>query len=241
MKHDEFAVARAEVRLFCTRLLADGLVYYTAGNLSCRVPRRPDLIAMTPRDRPYDTMTDEDIVITSIDGDIVDGDLKATTEMPMHLGIYRVRPDVGGIVHTHSAGAMTLAVLGRPLPAILTGLVSAAGGDIQVAPYARSASHEMDEYTLPLLAERSVCFLRNHGLLAIGSTIEQAYNAAAVVEGAADAYLRALPYGPVEPLPQSEVDRIRNKWKARWPSRVGSSADDHSDPAGHAADVLQKR
>jgi len=221
MERDTFASARAEVLLFCRRLLADGLVYYTAGNISCRVEGTTDLVAMTPRDRPYDTMTEQDVVIASVDGSIVDGHLSPTTEMPMHLGIYRARPDVGGVVHTHSPAAMTLAVADRALPPILTGLVSAAGGDIRVAPYARSASHEMDEFTLPLLVERSACFLRNHGLLAIGSTVEQAYNAAAVVEGAADAYLRALQLGEVEPLAQSEVDRIRNKWRARWPDRSG--------------------
>jgi ribulose-5-phosphate 4-epimerase/fuculose-1-phosphate aldolase len=216
------AEARAEVRLFCTRLLADGLVYYTAGNISMRVTGSPNLVALTPRDRAYDTMLDEDIVIVDLDGTIVEGALQPTSETPMHLGIYRARPDVKGIVHTHSPAAMAMAILGRRLPAVLGGLVSAAGGAIDVAPYAKSASHEMDELTLPLLEERSVCFLRNHGLLAIGSTVEQAYNAASVVEGAADAYLRALPYNPVE-LPDDEVERIRNKWKARWPERVTAS------------------
>lgn len=239
MNHNSYASARAEVRLFCKRLLADGLVYYTAGNISCRVEGTTDLVAMTPRDRPYDTMEDGDIVIASVAGDIVDGHLKPTTEMPMHLGIYRARPDVAGVVHTHSPSAMTLAIANRSLPAVLTGLVSAAGGEIAVAPYARSASHEMDEFTLPLLAERSACFLRNHGLLAIGSTVEQAYNAAAVVEGAADAYLRALPLGPVEPLAQSEVDRIRNKWKARWPNQPTSS-DNQQPMATIVADARQR-
>lgn len=219
MSSQAIAEARGVVRLFCSRMLADRLVYYTAGNISMRVEGVPDLIALTPRDRSYDTMIDEDIVIVNLDGEIVEGVLQPTSEMPMHLGIYRGRTDVNGVVHTHSPAAMAMAVVGRRLPAILTGLVSAAGGDIEVAPYAKGASHEMDEFTLPLLTERSVCFLRNHGLLAIGSSVEQAYNAASVVEGASDAYLRALPYGPVE-LPSDEVDRIRNKWKTRWPDRV---------------------
>ena len=216
------AEAQAEVLLFSKRMLADQLVYYTAGNISVRVPGHIDRIALTPRDTAYDTMVADDIVITDSWGSVIESNGRLpTSEAPMHLGIYRARPDVLGVVHTHSPAAMAMATIGDRLPAILTGLVSAAGGDIHVAPYARSASNEMDEFTLPLLEERSVCFLRNHGLLAIGSTLEQAYNAAAVTEGAADAYLRARPYSPLE-LPGEEIERIRNKWIRRWPDRVSA-------------------
>jgi L-ribulose-5-phosphate 4-epimerase len=213
-------VAREEVALFCRRMLAEHLVYYTAGNISCRIADDPRLVAMTPTSVAYDTMRPEDVVIVTVDGEIVDGNLKPTSELPLHTLVYARRDDVGGIVHTHSPAGMAMAAMGMTLPPILTGLVSAAGGAIVSAPYARGGTDEMADLTAAALEARSACFLRNHGVLAIGSNVEQAYNAASVVEGAADAYLRALPFGPVPVVPEDDMERIQRKWRARWPVGV---------------------
>jgi len=110
-----------------------------------------------------------------------------------------------------------MAAMGRTLPPILTGLVSAAGGSVATAPYARTGTAEMADFTASALVDRSACFLRHHGVLAIGSSVEQAYNTASVVEGAADAYLRAAPLGLVPELSPEEVEWMRLRWKNRWP------------------------
>jgi len=211
------AEARELVILFARRLLDEHLVSYTAGNISTRIAGEPDLVAVTPGSTAYDTMRPSDIVIVRLDGTIVEGDLRPTAELPLHTLAYLDRPDVMGIVHTHSRAAMAMAAMGMDLPPILHGLVSACGGGIITAPYARGATPEMATLTAEPLRHRSACLLRNHGVLAIGPTVEHAYNAASTVEGVADAYLRALAFGPVPEVPAEDVERIRrDQWAPAW-------------------------
>ena len=209
--------ARERVLLFAQRLLAERLVYFTAGNISMRIADDPGLVAVTPASTPYDTLTPGDVVIVRLDGTIVDGHLKPTSELPLHALTYARRGDVGGIVHTHSAAAMAAAAMAIAIPPILHGLVAACGGGIVTAPYARGGTAEVAERTAEALLDRSACLLRNHGVLAIGPTVDHAYNAASVVEGVADAYLRALAFGPVPEIAPDDVDRIRREqWAPAW-------------------------
>jgi L-fuculose-phosphate aldolase len=218
--------ARSLVVIFCHRMLAEHLVSYTAGNISTRITDEPGLVAVTPGSTAYDTLRPEDVVIVALDGAIVEGTRRPTAELPLHTLAYRDRPDVAGIVHTHSPAAMALAAMGRDLPPILHGIVSACGGGIVTAPYARGATEDMATLTAEPLRHRSACLLRNHGVLAIGPNVEHAYNAASVVEGTADAYLRALPFGPVPEVPADDVVRIREtQWAPAWSG--GSSAPTH--------------
>ncbi|HEX7399841.1 MAG TPA: class II aldolase/adducin family protein [Candidatus Limnocylindrales bacterium] len=215
--------ARERVHLFAQRLLAERLVYFTAGNISMRISDDPELVAMTPASTPYDTMRASDVVIVRLDGRVVDGALKPTSELPLHTLTYARRPDVGGIVHTHSAAAMAAAAMSIAIPPILHGLIAACGGGIVTAPYARGGTAEVAELTADSLRDRSACLLRNHGVLAIGPTVDHAYNAASVVEGVADAYLRALAFGPVPEIAPDEVDRIRREqWSPAWSAAVSA-------------------
>ncbi len=161
--------ARSEVVVYCRRMLAERLVDFTAGNISVRVDGEPGLYAVTPSGAPYDTLEPADVCLATIDGELVAGRTKPTTEFPLHTLIYRRRPEVGAIVHTHSGAAMTMAVLGWTLPPILTGFVAAAGGAIRTAPYARPGTEAVADATVEALADRGACFLRHHGLLAIGA------------------------------------------------------------------------
>lgn len=209
--------ARERVLLFARRLLAERLVFFTAGNVSMRIADDPGLVAVTPSSTPYDTMRPADILIVRLDGSVVDGTLKPTTELPLHTLTYLRRPDVGGIVHAHSPAAMAVAAMGIAIPPILHGLIAACGGGIVTAPYARGGTAEVADLTAYALGGRSACLLRNHGSLAIGPTVDHAYNAASVVEGVADAYLRALAFGPVPEIAPDEVDRIRREqWAPAW-------------------------
>jgi len=162
-------------------------------------------------------MRASDVVIVRLDGRVVDGALRPTSELPLHTITYARRPDIAGIVHTHSAAAMSAAAMGLTIPPILHGLVAACGGGIVTAPYARGGTAEVAELTADALGDRSACLLRNHGVLAIGPTVDHAYNAASVVEGVVDAYLRALAFGPVPEIEPDEVARIRREqWAPAW-------------------------
>jgi len=210
------ANAREEVLLYCRRMMAEHLACYTAGNISKRVDEEPGLVAMTPTSLPYDTMRPEDICIVSVEGELVEGERRPTSEFPLHTLVYARRPEVGAIVHTHSPAAMAMAALGLTLPPFLTGLVGAVGGDVRTAPYSRPGTAAMADYTADALHDRGACFLRFHGVLAVGRTLAHAYNSASVVEGAADAYLRILPLGEVPLLPTEEIEWLAGHWRSQW-------------------------
>ena len=198
-------------------MLRERLTFFTAGNISVRIPDEPDLVAMTPGSLPYDTMQPSDVVIAKVSGVVVDGTRPPTSEFPLHTLAYALRPDVRAVVHTHSSSAMAMAAAGLPLPPILHGFVAACGGGIVTAPYARGGTDEIPAFTVDPLRDRSACLLRNHGVLAIGPTLEHAYNAAAQVEAAAGAYLRARALGPVPELPPEDVERLREEfWAPAW-------------------------
>jgi L-ribulose-5-phosphate 4-epimerase len=208
--------ARQQVLLACRRLQAERLVHATAGNVSVRVSGKPRLFAVTPAAMPYDILEPGDICLVTEDGTVVDGQRQPTSELALHTIVYRRRPEVGAIVHTHSPAAMALAALGQTLPPILTGLVEAAGGDVQTAPYARPGTEAMADAVAVALTDRGACFLRHHGLLAIGADLDHAFRAASVTEASADAYLRARSAGPVPSLHPEEVQWIAAAWRSQW-------------------------
>lgn len=215
--------AREQVLLTCHRLQAERLVHATAGNVSARVAGEPGLFAVTPAATPYDTLEPGEICIIAADGTMVDGPRPPTSELPLHALVYRRRPEVGAIVHTHSPSAMTMAALGWTLPPILTGMVEAAGGAVQTAPYTRPGTAALADAVAGALADRGACFLRHHGLLAIGTDLDRAFRAASVTEVSADVYLRARAFGPVPELPEDEVRWIAEAWRSQWLSRTASA------------------
>jgi L-fuculose-phosphate aldolase len=114
---------------------------------------------------------------------------------------------------------MTMAVLGWRLPPILTGLVEAVGGDVRVAPYSRPSTAEMADYTADALVDRGACFMRHHGLLAVGADLAHAFLAASVTEGAAKVYLDARAQGvDVPELGPDDVAWIARWWQEQWPA-----------------------
>ncbi len=213
---------RAEVIACCRRLQAEHLVHATAGNVSARVPGEPGVIAMTPTEYPYDALEPDDIPLVTTAGRLVAGRREPTSELPLHTLVYARRPEVGAIVHTHSPAATTMAVFGWTLPPILTGLVGAVGGGVRTAPYSRPGTPEMADLTAGALEDRGACFLRHHGLLAIGADLAHAFLAASITEGAARVYLDARAIdGDVPELPAAEVEWIARGWRAQWPGEGG--------------------
>ncbi len=208
--------ARAAIVEFGLRMQDERLAYWTSGNLSVRVAGDPDQIALSPTDVPYDSIDLDDVPIVRLDGTVVDGAHAPTSELPLHTLLYQRRPEIGAVVHTHSPAAMAMAGLDWTLPAFLTGLVMATGGAVACAPYARPGSPELADAVEGALAGRGACFLRHHGLLALGATLPRAFQAATVTEGAADAYLRARAVGGVADLAPQEVHWIAEAWRAQW-------------------------
>jgi L-fuculose-phosphate aldolase len=159
------------------RTVADGLVVGTSGNVSARVG---DLVLVTPSGVPYDRLTPDDITGVDLCGRQVLGTLVPTSELPMHLAVYRTT-DARAVVHTHAVHATAVSTLVPELPPVhyMTG---ALGGPVRVAPYATYGSDELAENMLGALAGRSGCLLQNHGMITYGAGLDQAYDRTAQLE-----------------------------------------------------------
>ncbi len=187
------------------RLLTDGLTTGTGGNLSVAL-RPQNIIAVTPSGIDYDQLKTDNISLIDFDGRHLDGE-KPSSEWHLHLALYQLRPEINAVVHTHSRFATTLALLNRPLPACHY-LIGVAGcKEIRVAPYATFGTPELAEKTVTALGNSDRCILMaNHGLIAIGNELDQAYNTALYIEEVAELYHRALTIGTPVILSDQEME-----------------------------------
>ncbi|MGP2440231.1 class II aldolase/adducin family protein [Streptomyces sp. JW3] len=172
--------ARAWAALVATarRTVADGLVVGTSGNVSVRVG---DTVLVTPSGVPYDRLTADDVTgVALAGGRQVLGTLVPTSELPMHLAVYR-HTDAGAVVHTHAVHATAVSTLVAELP-LAHYMAAALGGPVRVAPYATYGTDELAAHMLRALDGRSGCLLQNHGTLTYGAGLDQAYDRTAQLE-----------------------------------------------------------
>ncbi len=192
------------------KMLKYGLTTGTWGNLSIR--HNEILVAITPSGVDYETMIPEDVVIVDLTGKVIDGTLKPSSEMPMHLAIYQARSDVQAVVHTHSPYASAFAILGKEIPVVLAEMGSVVGGSVLVTPYCRPGTAELGKDVVRCLRDRAGVLLGNHGVVAIGRNIEEALTAAQVVEDGARIYQMAAVIGEPRLLPEEEVSVLREQY-----------------------------
>ncbi|WP_086564950.1 class II aldolase/adducin family protein [Streptomyces africanus] len=171
--------ARAWEELVTTaiRTVSDGLVVGTSGNVSVRVG---DTVLVTPSGVPYDRLQPDDVTGVGLDGRQVLGTLVPTSELPMHLAVYRTT-GARAVVHTHAVHATAVSTLVSELP-LIHYMAAALGGPVRVAPYATYGTDELAENMLHALADRSGCLLQNHGTVTHGASLDQAYDRTAQLE-----------------------------------------------------------
>ncbi|HEX8093141.1 class II aldolase/adducin family protein, partial [Jatrophihabitans sp.] len=184
-----------------------GLVRGTSGNVSARDPDS-GAIAITPTGLGYAGMRDSDVAVLSLDGAQLDGDLRPTSEVALHLGIYRARPDVGAVVHTHSMFATTFAVLGEQIPAVHY-LIVRAGQSVPVAPYARYGTAQLADSCVRALGSGFAVLLANHGVVAVGAGLGAAMAVAEAVEYTAELAWRARQLGVPQVLDADQLAAAR--------------------------------
>ncbi|MFF4823824.1 class II aldolase/adducin family protein [Streptomyces sp. NPDC001312] len=168
------------------RTVSDGLVVGTSGNVSVRVG---DTVLVTPSGVPYDRLTDDDVTGVGLDGRQVVGALAPTSELPMHLAVYR-NTDAGAVVHTHAVHATAVSTLVTELP-LIHYMAGALGGPVRVAAYATYGTEELAGNMLRALDGRTGCLLRNHGTVTYGATLDQAYDRTAQLEWMCRVWLAA--------------------------------------------------
>lgn len=201
------AAERAEVVRIARKMIDDGLVVGTSGNISVR---SGDLVAVTPSGVDYDAMRIAEVPVVGLDGEVVDGELPPTSELPMHLTAYQ-RNDVQAVVHTHSLHATAVSLLRDDVPAVHYQLAEF-GGAVRVADYATFGSEQLAENMSAALADRGACILRNHGALAVGSTLPRAYNRARQLEWLCELWLTAKRAGEPRLLDDEELARCAEQF-----------------------------
>ncbi|WP_258534693.1 class II aldolase/adducin family protein [Streptomyces sp. PT12] len=182
----EWRRAWSELVLRARQTVADGLVVGTSGNLSVRVG---DAILVTPSGVPYDQLRPRDLLAVDRRGRPRAGTLAPTSELPLHLAIYD-STDAAAVVHTHALHATAVSTLVDELPPIHY-MTAALGGPVRVAPYATYGSEELAAHTREALRDRTACLLRNHGTIAHGTTLRQAYEHTAQLEWMCHLWLTA--------------------------------------------------
>jgi L-fuculose-phosphate aldolase len=192
------------------RTVAEGLVVGTSGNVSARVG---DLVLVTPTGVPYDRLGPGDAVAVDLDGRQVRGDLRPTSELPTHLAVYRETPALA-VVHTHAPHATAVSTVVNKLPNVHY-MAAALGGQVLVADYAMYGSDELARAVLKALRDgRTACLMRNHGTLAHGGTLDQAYERTAQLEWMCKVWLLARSAndtGTPRTLSNRELSRVAEK------------------------------
>lgn len=205
---------REEVCALHAELPANNLVAWTSGNISGRDPET-GLVVIKPSGVKFRDLTPENMVVVNLDGKIVEGDLKASSDTASHCYIYRHMPHVFGIVHTHSRYATAFATLGREIPCVTTAMGDEFGGPIPCGGFALIGGEEIGRVVVETLAgSRSPsCLLQNHGVFATGATPEKAVQAAVMTEDNAAIVWTALQIGTPLPISPTDIDKLNYRYQ----------------------------
>lgn len=181
-----------------------------SGNVSARFG---DGFLITPSGLPYARTKPEDLIYLALDGTVLSGSRKPSSEWPFHVAIYKARPDAQAIVHTHSPRATALSCARRGIPAFHYMIALCGGADVRCADYATFGSPELAANAVEALEGRKAVLLANHGVIALGASLAGAHTIVAEVENLAGQYLNLLASG-LEPviLDAAEMERVSAKF-----------------------------
>jgi len=205
-------------------LAAAGLVAWTSGNISARVPGA-DLMVIKPSGVDYEELTPESMVVCDLDGEVLDehavnsSGLSPSIDTATHAYVYRHMPEVGGVVHAHSGYATAWAARGEAIPCVITAIADEFGGEIPVGPFALIGSDEIGRGVVATLSgHRSPAVLmRSHGVFAIGPTARAALKAAVMCEDVARTVHLARAFGdPLSPIPPDQIDALHRRYQQEY-------------------------
>jgi Ribulose-5-phosphate 4-epimerase and related epimerases and aldolases len=202
---------RAEICRLHAALPSNGLVTWTSGNISGR-DLQTGLVVIKPSGILYEDLTPENMVVVDLDGNVVEGDHKPSSDTNAHVYVYRHRSDVNGVVHTHSTFATAWAAVGKPIPPVLTAICDEFGGPIPVGAYAKIGGDDIGQEIIRSIGSSLAILLKNHGVFTIGKTPEAAVKAAVMVEDVARTVYYALQLGQPEEIPADEVARAHRRY-----------------------------
>ena len=212
--------ARHAVAELHAELVRNGLVAWTSGNVSARVPGT-DLLVIKPSGVAYADLTAESMVLCDLGGTRVSGELSPSSDTASHAYIYRHMPGVGGVVHTHSRYATSWAARGEPIPCVITAMADEFGGEIPIGPFAPIGGEEIGRAVVATLSgHRSpAVLLRSHGVFTVGATARDAVKAAVMCEDAACTVHLARLGGQLTPLPPGQIDALYRRYQDEYGQR----------------------
>jgi L-ribulose-5-phosphate 4-epimerase len=201
-------------------LVRNGLVAWTSGNVSARVPGA-DLMVIKPSGVAYADLAAESMVVCNLTGVRVGGELSPSSDTASHAYIYRHMPEVGGVVHTHSRYATAWAARGEAIPCVLTAMADEFGGEIPIAPFAPIGGEDIGRAVVATLSgHRSpAVLLRSHGVFTVGVTARDAVKAAVMCEDVACTVHLASTRGELTPLPQYQIDALYLRYQNEYGQR----------------------
>jgi L-ribulose-5-phosphate 4-epimerase len=191
-----------------------GLVVWTGGNISARVPGT-DTMVIKPSGLPYEELTPESMVVVGLDGSIVDGQLSPSSDTAAHAYVYRAMPEVGGVVHTHSPYATAWAAAGQAIPCVLTAMADEFGGPIPIAPFARIGDEEIGRLVAETLTghRSAAVLLKNHGVFTVGRSARDAVKAAVMCEDVARTVALSMSLGAPDEIPAADVTALYERYQ----------------------------
>ncbi|MEX0348154.1 MAG: class II aldolase/adducin family protein [Paracoccaceae bacterium] len=196
-------------------LPANGLVVGSGGNVSGRDPET-GLVVIKPSGVKFKTLTSDTMVVVDMDGNVIEGDKKPSVDTGVHLYIYRHRPDVFGVTHTHSPYATSFAARGERIPAVLTPITHILGRDVPCSRYATPGEVDTGQAVIEAADGGYAALVQAHGVFTMGKSATEATSIAMYLEEAAMTTHLAMCRGPVEELSQQEIDRCFNWFRKNY-------------------------
>jgi L-ribulose-5-phosphate 4-epimerase len=188
------------------------LVVWTGGNVSAREPGS-GLVVIKASGIRYEEMRLEHMIVVDMDGKVVEGQFKPSSDVFSHLYIYKHRLDVGGVVHTHSRYATAFAAVGKPIPCVLTAMGDEFGGPIPCGGFALIGDEAIGKVVVESIGKSPAVLLKNHGVFTIGKDATAAVKAAVMTEDAAATVWMAMQLGTPDVIPQEDVDKLHFRYK----------------------------
>jgi L-ribulose-5-phosphate 4-epimerase len=187
------------------------LVVWTGGNVSAR-DLETGLVVIKPSGVRYEHMRPEHMVVLDLEGSVVEGDLKPSSDTASHLYIYRHRPDVGGVVHTHSPYATAFAAVGQPISVVLTAMADEFGGPIPCGGFALIGDESIGKIVVETIGSSPAVLLKNHGVFTVGKNAEAAVKAAVMTEDIARTVWLARALGTPDEISEEDVAKLHHRY-----------------------------
>jgi len=197
------------------RLLSEHLLVQTCGNASGR-DRESGYVVVKPSGVPFEKLKAEDMIVVDVNEKIIEGTLKPSVDTRTHLYIYRSRPDVFGIIHSHSNYATAFAACAMPIPVYLTAHADEFGCEIPVGAFAPIGEEDIGREIVRSIGSSKAILMTNHGVFTVGKGPAEAFKSAAMVEDVAKTTFIALQLGHPKPIPEKMVRQLHERYTTRY-------------------------